>query len=169
VGVTRGSETDPVLGPPKIGGEVCWAGRAKSSDAKWAILEKKFGLGQTSSKFAEICSDGIPKSNFFSSPPGTGARKRPARAQIRSDSDRHGCQRGPNSFGCRQTLSKHRAKFVRTGQHTSPPIFGGPPVLQPGATVSWPSTPPSPGPHLALQWPTRFNRDYRKQTAIGLT
>jgi hypothetical protein len=99
VGVTRGSETDPVLGPPKIGGEVCWAGRAKSSDAKWAILEKKFGLGQTSSKFAEICSDGIPKSNFFFQPPGY---RRPKKT----------CA-GPNSFGLRPTWVSTGSKFVR--------------------------------------------------------
>jgi hypothetical protein len=126
VGLGRSEWSRLAAGPPKIGGEVCWAGRAKSSDTKWAILEKNFGLGQTSSKFAGICSDGIPKSKFFFGSLGTGARKSLPRARIRSDPDQHGCQRGPNLFGSRQTLGKRRAKFVRMAQHTSPPIFGGP-------------------------------------------
>ena len=113
---------DSILTDNSRGGPFSWA---KSSDTKWAILEKQFGLGQTSSKSAGICSDGKPKSFFFG-PPGTGTRKYPAQAQIRSDPDRHGCQRGPNLFGSQQTLGKSWAKFVRMAQHTSPPIFGGP-------------------------------------------
>jgi len=35
-------------GPPKIGGEVCWAGRAKRSDTKWGAPEEKFGWESTS-------------------------------------------------------------------------------------------------------------------------
>ena len=102
-------------GPPKIGGEVCWAGRAKSSDWDRPLpnLPKFVRTGYQNPNFLRPSGHRRPK-------------QRPARAQIRSDPDRPGCQRGQNSFGCRQTLSKHRAKFVRTGQHTSPPIFGGP-------------------------------------------
>ena len=44
-------------GPPKIGGEVGWAGLGKSSDTKLGELGEKFGLGPTYPEMTKNCSD----------------------------------------------------------------------------------------------------------------